>query len=93
MFPHLDHDMDHAKKHCGWTAHTFISTSIWYLCQLANQVASDTGFSARCQGVYYYFYQVFKNKAEAIAAARKEKEHGDGTVGMFSWLVVAAIAG
>ena len=45
------------------------------------------------QGIYYYFYQVFKNKAEAIAAARRDKGRGDGTVGMFSWLVVAAIAG
>lgn len=46
------------------------------------------------QGIYYYFYQVFKNKAEAIAAARKAiKGRGDGSVGMFSWLVVAAIAG
>ncbi|KAL3734511.1 hypothetical protein ACJRO7_023807 [Eucalyptus globulus] len=49
--------------------------------------------TAASQGVYYYFYQVFKNRAEAIAAARKKKGRGDGTVGMFSWLVVAAIAG
>ncbi|CAJ2674145.1 unnamed protein product [Trifolium pratense] len=34
-----------------------------------------------------------QNKAVAIAAARKLKGHGDGTVGMFGWLVVAAIAG
>lgn len=45
------------------------------------------------QGIYYYFYQVFKNKAEAIAAARKLKGRGDGTIGMFSWLSVAALAG
>lgn len=45
------------------------------------------------QGIYYYFYQLLKNKAESIAAARKKKGLGDGTVGMFSWLVVAAIAG
>lgn len=45
------------------------------------------------QGIYYYFYQVFKNRAEAIAAARKRKGLGDGSVGMFSWLVVAAVAG
>ncbi|PNY08360.1 peroxisomal nicotinamide adenine dinucleotide carrier-like protein [Trifolium pratense] len=44
-------------------------------------------------GIYYFFYQIFKNKAVAIAAARKLKGHGDGTVGMFGWLVVAAIAG
>uniref|UniRef100_A0A803KX39 Uncharacterized protein n=1 Tax=Chenopodium quinoa TaxID=63459 RepID=A0A803KX39_CHEQI len=45
------------------------------------------------QGVYYYFYQVFKNKAESIAAARKVKGLGDGNVGMISWLAVAAMAG
>ncbi|XP_021671745.1 peroxisomal nicotinamide adenine dinucleotide carrier isoform X3 [Hevea brasiliensis] len=49
--------------------------------------------TAASQGIYYYFYQVFKNKAEAIAASRKAKGRGDGTVGMFSWLVVAAMAG
>uniref|UniRef100_A0A7N0RAL3 Uncharacterized protein n=2 Tax=Kalanchoe fedtschenkoi TaxID=63787 RepID=A0A7N0RAL3_KALFE len=49
--------------------------------------------TAASQGVYYYFYQLFKNKAEALAASRKKKGHGDGTPGMFSWLVVAAIAG
>ncbi|XP_074556317.1 peroxisomal nicotinamide adenine dinucleotide carrier-like [Curcuma longa] len=49
--------------------------------------------TAASQGIYYYFYQLLKNKAESIAAARKKKGLGDGTVGMFSWLVVAAIAG
>nr|GEU46833.1 peroxisomal nicotinamide adenine dinucleotide carrier-like [Tanacetum cinerariifolium] len=49
--------------------------------------------TATSQGIYYYFYQVFKNKAESIAAANKRKGLGDGTVGMFSWLVVAALAG
>ncbi|KAK9928573.1 hypothetical protein M0R45_025702 [Rubus argutus] len=49
--------------------------------------------TAASQGVYYYFYQVFKNKAEAIATARKAKGRGDGTIGMFSWLTVAALAG
>ncbi|XP_061966774.1 peroxisomal nicotinamide adenine dinucleotide carrier-like isoform X1 [Populus nigra] len=49
--------------------------------------------TAASQGIYYYFYQVFKNKAESIAAVRKARGLGDGTVGMFSWLVVAAIAG
>ncbi|KAH7566953.1 hypothetical protein ACOSP7_011403 [Xanthoceras sorbifolium] len=49
--------------------------------------------TAASQGIYYYFYQVFKNKAEAIAVARKHKGRGDGTVGMFSWLLVAALAG
>ncbi|XP_054823778.1 peroxisomal nicotinamide adenine dinucleotide carrier-like isoform X2 [Prosopis cineraria] len=49
--------------------------------------------TAASQGIYYYFYQIFKNKAVAIAAARKVKGRGDGTVGMLGWLVVAAIAG
>ncbi|XP_043702685.1 peroxisomal nicotinamide adenine dinucleotide carrier-like [Telopea speciosissima] len=49
--------------------------------------------TAASQGIYYYFYQIFKNKAEALAVARKKKGLGDGTVGMFSWLLVAAIAG
>nr|GMD43537.1 peroxisomal nicotinamide adenine dinucleotide carrier-like [Ipomoea batatas] len=49
--------------------------------------------TAASQGVYYYFYQVFKNKAVAIAAANKKKGSGDGSVGMLSWLVVAALAG
>ncbi|OAY85443.1 Peroxisomal nicotinamide adenine dinucleotide carrier [Ananas comosus] len=37
--------------------------------------------------------QLLKNKVEAAALARKKKGHGDGTLGMFSWLIVAAIAG
>ncbi|XP_031285038.1 peroxisomal nicotinamide adenine dinucleotide carrier-like isoform X2 [Pistacia vera] len=49
--------------------------------------------TAASQGIYYYFYQLFKNKAEAIAVANKHKGRGDGTVGMFSWLLVAALAG
>ncbi|CAI8605309.1 unnamed protein product [Vicia faba] len=49
--------------------------------------------TAASQGIYYFFYQIFKNKAVAIAAARKVKGHGDGTVGMSGWLIVAAIAG
>lgn len=49
--------------------------------------------TAVSQGVYYYFYQVFKNRAEAMAAANKKRGRGDGSVGMLSWLVVAALAG
>lgn len=49
--------------------------------------------TAASQGVYYYFYQVFRNEAEAIALRRKKKGTGDGTVGMFSSLIVAALAG
>ena len=45
------------------------------------------------QGVYYYFYQVFRDKAEAIACEQKMNGIGDGSVGMLSSLVVAAFAG
>lgn len=49
--------------------------------------------TAASQGVYYYFYQVFRNQAEAAALTQKKKGTGDGTVGMLSSLVVAALAG
>lgn len=45
------------------------------------------------QGVYYYFYQIFRNKAEASALERMKNGIGDGSVGMFSSLVVAALSG
>ncbi|KAJ9160266.1 hypothetical protein P3X46_025680 [Hevea brasiliensis] len=49
--------------------------------------------TAASQGVYYYFYQIFRDKAEAIALKHKRKGFGDGSVGMFSSLVVAALSG
>eukprot|EP00249_Psilotum_nudum_P020177 c27590_g1_i1 orf=513-1673(-) len=49
--------------------------------------------TAASQGVYYYFYQVFRNRAEAVALERKIAGAGDGMVGMFSSLVIAALAG
>lgn len=49
--------------------------------------------TAASQGVYYYFYQLFKDEAEAIALRRKRRGAGDGTTGMFSSLIVAALAG
>ena len=45
------------------------------------------------QGVYYYFYQLFKDEADAIAMRRKKRGFGDGTTGMFSALIVAAMSG
>lgn len=45
------------------------------------------------QGVYYYFYQIFRNKAEITALERQKKGVGDGSVGMLSSLIVAALAG
>ncbi|KAL2248889.1 peroxisomal nicotinamide adenine dinucleotide carrier [Sesamum indicum] len=49
--------------------------------------------TAASQGVYYYFYQIFRNKAEATALERRKKGIGDGSVGMLSSLVVAALSG
>lgn len=45
------------------------------------------------QGVYYYFYQIFRSKAEATALRRKKEGAGDGSVGMLSSLMVAAMSG
>ncbi|KAL8484352.1 hypothetical protein ACS0TY_026869 [Phlomoides rotata] len=49
--------------------------------------------TAASQGIYYSFYQAFKNKAMAIAVANKRNGRGDGSPGMLSWLIVAALAG
>ncbi|XP_058207204.1 peroxisomal nicotinamide adenine dinucleotide carrier isoform X2 [Rhododendron vialii] len=49
--------------------------------------------TATSQGVYYYFYQILRNKAEVAALEHRKKGIGDGSVGMFSSLVVAALSG
>ncbi|KAK4436541.1 Peroxisomal nicotinamide adenine dinucleotide carrier [Sesamum alatum] len=49
--------------------------------------------TAASQGVYYYFYQIFRNKAEVTALEQRKKGIGDGSVGMLSSLVVAALSG
>eukprot|EP00850_Spirogloea_muscicola_P016927 SM000141S00871 [mRNA] locus=s141:98186:101185:- [translate_table: standard] len=49
--------------------------------------------TAASQAVYYYFYQLFRDKAEARAIQRKKSGKGDGQVGMMGSLVVAALAG
>ncbi|XP_027336075.1 peroxisomal nicotinamide adenine dinucleotide carrier [Abrus precatorius] len=49
--------------------------------------------TAASQGVYYYFYQIFRNKAEAAALQQKKMGIGDGSVGMLSSLLVAALSG
>ncbi|XP_038980065.1 peroxisomal nicotinamide adenine dinucleotide carrier isoform X1 [Phoenix dactylifera] len=49
--------------------------------------------TAASQGVYYYFYQIFRNRAETAARDRWKKGIGDGSVGMFKSLVVAAFSG
>ncbi|KAJ6808929.1 putative peroxisomal nicotinamide adenine dinucleotide carrier [Iris pallida] len=49
--------------------------------------------TAASQGVYYYFYQIFRDRAEAASLNRWKRGVGDGSVGMFQSLVVAAISG
>ncbi|ONL96317.1 Peroxisomal nicotinamide adenine dinucleotide carrier [Zea mays] len=49
--------------------------------------------TAASQGVYYYFYQIFRNRAEARALERSRRGLGDGSVGMLQSLTVAALSG
>ncbi|KAF3329066.1 hypothetical protein FCM35_KLT06144 [Carex littledalei] len=49
--------------------------------------------TAASQGVYYYFYQIFRDRAESAALARFRKGTGDGSVGILQSLLVAALAG
>ncbi|MCO5570504.1 hypothetical protein L7F22_024226 [Adiantum nelumboides] len=49
--------------------------------------------TAASQGVYYYFYQLFKDEAQAIALRQKKNGASDGSTGMFTALIVAALAG
>lgn len=77
-------------------------STVELMCQVARQEGWDRLYSgltpslvgtATSQGVYYYFYQIFRNKAEAAAIDRKKRGMGDGSVGMLSSLVVAALSG
>lgn len=49
--------------------------------------------TACSQGVYYYFYQIFRSEAEARARRSKKLNGEDGSVGMLTSLFVAALAG
>ncbi|RID61433.1 hypothetical protein BRARA_E00583 [Brassica rapa] len=73
-----------------------------HMCQVVRQegwgrlyggLAPSLVGTAASQGVYYYFYQVFRNQVESAALKQKKKGLGDGSVGMFSSLLVAALAG
>ncbi|MQL90165.1 hypothetical protein Taro_022753 [Colocasia esculenta] len=44
-------------------------------------------------GVYYYFYQIFRSRAENAALDRWKRGLGDGSVGIFQSLVAAALSG
>ncbi|CAM0872419.1 unnamed protein product [Alopecurus aequalis] len=49
--------------------------------------------TAASQGVYYYFYQIFRSRAEAASLRRSIRGIGDGSVGMLQSLTVAALSG
>lgn len=49
--------------------------------------------TAASQGVYYYFYQIFRSRAEAASLQRSIRGVGDGSVGMLQSLTVAALSG
>ncbi|KAL0740143.1 hypothetical protein Bca4012_081656 [Brassica carinata] len=76
--------------------------TIEHMCQVVKQegwerlyggLAPSLAGTAASQGVYYYFYQVFRNQAEAAALLQSKQGLGDGSVGMLSSLLVAALAG
>ncbi|KAG6436628.1 hypothetical protein SASPL_101530 [Salvia splendens] len=79
------------STHLGRSRH--VGASRAQFCQAAEQWEKSSLPGRRQQGVYYYFYQIFRNKAEATALERKRNGFGDGSVGMLSSLVVAAMAG
>ncbi|MED6173004.1 hypothetical protein PIB30_055338 [Stylosanthes scabra] len=49
--------------------------------------------TAASQGVYYYFYHIFRNRAEEAALTQKKIGISDGSVGMLSSLFIAALSG
>uniref|UniRef100_M1CLB7 36kDa-peroxisomal membrane protein (PMP36) n=1 Tax=Solanum tuberosum TaxID=4113 RepID=M1CLB7_SOLTU len=76
--------------------------TIELMCQVVKQEGWDRLYgglapslvgTAASQGVYYYFYQILRNRAETDALVRKKNGIGDGSVGMFSSLLVAALSG
>ncbi|XP_015074905.1 peroxisomal nicotinamide adenine dinucleotide carrier [Solanum pennellii] len=76
--------------------------TIEHMCQVVKQEGWDRLYgglapslvgTAASQGVYYYFYQILRNRAETDALVRKKNGIGDGSVGMFSSLLVAALSG
>lgn len=49
--------------------------------------------TACSQGVYYYFYQIFRSEAETRARRSKMRNGEDGSVGILTSLFVAALSG
>ncbi|XP_057824887.2 peroxisomal nicotinamide adenine dinucleotide carrier isoform X2 [Cryptomeria japonica] len=62
-------------------------------CRLYGGLMPSLVGTAASQGIYYYFYQIFRSKAEKIALDRRKNGKGDGSVGMLSSLLVAAFSG
>lgn len=62
-------------------------------CRLYGGLMPSLVGTAASQGIYYYFYQIFRSKAEKIALDRRKNGRGDGSVGMLSSLLVAAFSG
>lgn len=73
-------EMCQVVKHEGWG-------------RLYGGLTPSLAGTAASQGVYYYFYQIFRSKAEAASLERMKKGVGDGSVGMLTSLWVAALSG
>ncbi|KAF8048948.1 hypothetical protein N665_2346s0004 [Sinapis alba] len=88
-----ERDLKREKKKLGTFQHMsqVVKQEGWG--RLYGGLAPSLVGTAASQGVYYYFYQVFRNQVEAAALKQKKKGLGDGSVGMFSSLLVAALAG
>lgn len=79
-------------KFCkSWILHDVFSASMFNFFDLGFPFFNYYNFMV--QGVYYYFYQIFRNRAEAAALEQKSIGIGDGSVGMISSLTVAALSG
>lgn len=70
----------------------FLFPQFWCITYIETMISYVFAISM-IQGVYYYFYQIFRNNAEVAALEHKKRGIGDGSVGMLSSLVVAALAG
>ena len=75
----------------GWFARSFIRQLLSSFVKV--DMVRNPNWLCYCQGVYYYFYQIFRNRAEAKALERSRRGLGDGSVGMLQSLTVAALSG
>ncbi|KAG4975211.1 hypothetical protein JHK87_032032 [Glycine soja] len=87
----IDRDFGHDIKIFGHSTITTVAISATFAAIPVMSRIETKLFMA--QGVYYYLYQIFRNKAEAAALQQKKMGVGDGSVGMLSSLVVAVLSG